>query len=604
MVSAVLLWKSHAQAVSLPYDADRKKMRIVFVILYAAAMMIFVSFANRIYSEPDGGLVIGDYAYDDHIWGACVTAELHHRVPPMLPIFSGYKLQYHYLADLFVELLYRMSGTSLRMLEFYYKFVAPISIFWLLGTLIPVFYQYFKRFSLMWLAVLLMVLLPPQISFFYKHHYTLTVLFFVTIVFYLLPQYFESRKQSYAWAAFTLLGFLLLYDAIIGAVTLGAIGLYAAVDSLQKKHWSSLVNYCFFAAILGGICMIALLGFSASSSPTFGLGEGVFQVAARTRFRNPLRFFELLMNFGLSPGNPFHLGIHQLLSFLAQCGAFIVTLFLPLADSPVKYHFLAFPALYAALRRPEPKKEIHTIVAWMFVFAFFISTFVIFKPQGPAVSVLDRAFLFLSVFLMPLTVQAIDLLWHLKKFWPKPLLLAMAVIYLVLPCVRADAFFFRPGSYAYIDRDSMNVFDFIRTKTSPNAVILHPFHDNPIYKAGTPPQNPAMLFQGHYFFMSALGERQTVFEGAVTSTTYFMGHLTYADAVRRLEEVDRFYQTDDASWAVNFLKRYHVDYVWMPKNQPLHFVYDEMLFPVLENNKNVLFAVSRKFHPAYGTDRK
>jgi uncharacterized membrane protein len=138
----------------------------------------------------------------------------------------------------------------------------------------------------------------------------------------------------------------------------------------------------------------------------------------------------------------------------------------------------------------------------------------------------------------------------------------------------------------------MEVFDFIRNQTDPNSIILHPFHDDPIYKAGEPPNKPAWVFEGHYFFMSAVGERQTVFEGAVTSTTYFMGDLTYADAVRRLEEVDRFYQTDDPVWARDFLKKFKVNYVWMPKTKPLRFSVNGFLSPIFQNEQNILFVVT------------
>jgi len=593
LASLFLLYRSEASLDLLKSIREHWGKLLFAGLAYAVLMLFFSSYAGRIYHDPTGGFVIGDNAFDDHIWGVSVSAELQHRVPPMLPIFSGYKLQYHYLTDLFVEMLHRTSGTELRMFDFYYKFISPVLILWLLGTLFLVFMSYFKRFSLTVLAILLIMLLPPQLSFLYKHHYTLTVLFFNAAVYFLLNQYFLDNRPAFARAAFFLLGMLLLYDAIIGAVTLGAVILYAAFRSIKERRFSPILVYSLAAIALGASCMIALLGFPHSQKGAFALGDGVLPVAAKMRFRNLHRVLDLSMYFLFSPGNMVHEFFRNCLSWFSRVAVYIFTLFFPPAVSPVNYHFLAFPAVFKALRHPDKKHAVSTIAACCLVLAFFVSSFVIYKPSGPAASVLDRALLFLSIFLMPLTVQAIFSLWNSKRIWGKALLAGMGIVYLVLPTIRADAFIFRPGYYSYIDRASMETFDFIRNQTDPRSIILHPFHDNPIYRAGEPPQKPAMIFRGHYFFMSAIGERQTVFEGAVTSTTYFMGDLTYDDAVKRMDEVDRFYQTDDPIWARDFLTKLNVDYVWIPEDKPLRFRYEGFLSPVFQNEKNVLCAVVR-----------
>lgn len=563
-----------------------------FLIAFGVFMLLFSSYAHRIYHDNAGGFVIGDNAFDDHIWGVSVTAELQHRVPPMLPIFSGYKLQYHYVADLFVELLYRLSGTQMRMLEFYYKMISPVQIFWLFGVLLLALQNFFKRFGLTVLAFLLLVFLPPQTSFLYKQHYTLTVLYFYAAVFFFLPLYFPKKDPSMGRAAFFVLGVLPLYDSIIGGVTLGAIILYVSLDAIVTRKLSPVLKYCFGACLMCGLCMTALLGGQHGHTSSFALGNGVLLKTALIRFRNLDRFINLAFHFATPVSSLLSEMLRSCVLAFSRFMTFLITLFFPLAESPVGYHFLAFPAVWAALRRPEKGKEINTIVSWSLVLSFCVSTFLIYKPDGPATSVLDRAFCFLSVSLMPLTVLAIARLWSSRRIWMKALLIGMAMVYLILPVVRGGANPFKPRFYAYINRDAMEVFDYIRDRTDPNAVILHPFHDNPIYRNGEPPITPAWLFEGHYFFMSAVGERQTVFEGAVTSTTYFMGDLTYADAVRRLGEVDRFYQTEDAAWARDFLKRFKINYVWMPRNKPLRFQSGGFLSPVLQNDANVLYAVS------------
>ena len=170
-------------------------------------------------------------------------------------------------------------------------------------------------------------------------------------------------------------------------------------------------------------------------------------------------------------------------------------------------------------------------------------------------------------------------------------MLALIVLIYVVPGYFRFAFYAKPYFYSYVDRETLEVFHFLKEKTPVSSVVLHPIHDNPIYRVGEAPEKPAWMFQGHYFFISALAERQAVFEGAATSTTYFMGDASYEEVAARMKEVDEFYRTQDEEWARAFLKRYHPNYVWVPPNYSLQFNASSLLRPVLKNSKHTLFEV-------------
>jgi len=587
-----LVWLGR-KSFSIPSPALTKTQGrdfVLFSLLFSAMIFFYASYASRTYMDSKGGLVIGDGAYSDHIWSITVAAELKHHVPPRLAILSGYRMRYHYVGELFTDLLYRMTAAPVSSLEFNFKYQPPFYLFFLFGTLYLTARYCFGRSSVAFLTIILFAFAPFRSYLIYKHHSTMTIIYFYVAAFFLLTAYFRKReKKNYLWGAFFLFGILPLYDASFGLVTNGTLFLYGLVESFRMKRFSPLLVATLGAIVFGGAVYITALGWPASHAGSLWFGKGPVMAAARERYKWITRVLKFMLNS--LPGSQTLIG-----KILVECtkGIYhtiflILSLFLPPKDAYLKYHFLSLPLLYSVLRKPRQFDRVWNIVAWISVTAIFFSTLFAYK-HGPAISVTIRPIELVQLILIPFTALVALALWKKRVWWGKALLGLVFLVYVVPGYIRF-AFYVKSYFYSYVDRETLEVFNYLKEKTPIASVVLHPIHDNPIYRVGEPPEKPAWMFQGHYFFVSALAERQAVFEGAATSTTYYMGDASYDEVVARMKEVDEFYTTKDLDWARSFLKRYQVNYVWMPEGHPLQFAVSALLQPVVQNSKHTLFEV-------------
>ena len=145
--------------------------------------------------------------------------------------------------------------------------------------------------------------------------------------------------------------------------------------------------------------------------------------------------------------------------------------------------------------------------------------------------------------------------------------------------------------YAWIPASHMEAFHYLREKTPPDAAVLHPYEDDPIYSDPSR-KEVAWIFKDHYYYMSGLGERAAVSEGSL-KVVRIKAPLTPEQVDQRRADIKVFYQTKDPGLAEEILRRYSVDYVWVDKKAPLSFEVASVMTGVFENGDVVIYKKMR-----------
>ena len=579
----------------LPLAVSRNGIRdfAIFTVLFLLILGFFYSYTFvRTYHDNKGGFVVGDDAYNDNIWSVSVSSEVKHHVPPRLPLMAGYRLRYHYLGDLFTDLIYRLTGSRANMLEFNFKIMPPFYLFLIFSAVYLSLTQCFRSSTVAFLGIGLLVFAPVRTSLFFKHHDTLAMIYFYVAVFYMLSAYGRRKQSSWGYlvCAFFLIGILPMHDAVFGVTVNGAIFLYAVVESLRSKQVTPLLKGSLGGIFFGALLYICALGWPAYHVAAFFFGKGPLMTAARQHFKPYTKVLKLI--FYSIPGSQTWTGyiLIQLVMGVAHTFFLLLSTARPTGMS-LAYTLLGFPLCIAILRHPKHYERAWSVLTWVVMACIIMPAFVGYK-KGPAEGLATmRALEFAQILLIPFTALAVQYLWAKRALFGKIVLMILFLFY-VFPKYRDEGFYLKSFYYSYLDRESMQVLDFLREKTPTSSIVLHPFHHNPIYEVGKNPDKPNWIFEDHYYYISALGERQAVLEGASTSTTYFMGDASPEEVIRRKRDVDQFYETQDRAWAEGFLERLHVDYVWVPREKILRFDRKDLLTPVLENDRHILYRVA------------
>lgn len=588
LLTVVLMLRDLIRQGLPKFSSPSWKEMVAFLVLFAVMMGYSAHFSSRTYYDEKGGWVIGEGHFDDIIWSISVTSELKHHVPPRLPLLAGYRLRYHYLGDLFTELLYRLSGTDMTMLAFNFQFEPPFFIFLVFAALVLSLKEFFKNRWMAYGALALFLFAPLRDSLFVKHHDTLAMIFIYVALFYLLKLYYEEgeSKKGYLIGAFFLLGLLPLHDAIFGAITNGVVFLYGAFESLRTRKLSRLLIASCAGILFGGLIYISTLGFPHHHVSSFVFGEGPLQDAARQFFKPYTKVIKgILYSFPLTHSWGGNILVQIVMGFF-HTFFFFNALFIP---GILSLALLALPLVIRIIRHPREYDKLWILIAWIGAASVLFPAFVTYK-KGPTPAMTMRSLELAQIILVPYTAVMMQYLWTKRALFGKTVVVIFFLFFVGQEYARKQ-FYLKPRLYSYVDRDTLQVFNYLRNQTSSSSVILHPFQDNPLYRVGEKPVEPAAYFGGHYFYVSALGERQAVFEGAASSTTYYMGDASPDEVAERVSEVNRFYETDDRNWAGSFLERFKVDYVWVPRKKELHFSTEGLLEAMLRNETHSLYRV-------------
>ncbi len=569
---------------------------IIFAGLLALMLGVFYSYnVSRTHYDSEGGFVVGDDAYSDNLWSISVASEIKNHVPPRSPILSGYRLRYHYLGDLFSDFVYKLSGINLNMLEFSFKVIPPCYLLLLFGALYLSLTQSFGKRWIAFLSIALLALLPVRTSLFFKHHDTLAIIYFFTAVFYLLDSYYrgEEKKKGYLCAAFFLLGILPLHDAVFGATVNGTVFLYAFFDSIKSRRVKPLLIASVSGLAFGALVYISALGWPASHVSSFAFTKGPMISTAHNYFKPYFKamkiVFEMIPGIHSTAGNIFTQGI----TGLAYVFFTVLSYALP-GKMSLEYTLMALPFCFLILFKPDKYPKVWQITAWIALLGALLPAVVGYK-KGPAEGLVTmRALEFSQMLLVPFTVIAIHYLWTERKLLGK-FVVCILLFFYTWPRFMSEGFYLKSYYYSYIDKDKLQVLNFLRDQTPVSSIVLHPFKDNPIYEVGKKREAPSWIFEGHYYYVSAIGERQAVLEGAPSSTTYFMGGASPEEVMERVSDVEKFYSTSDRQWAKSFLDRHEVNYVWVPRKKLLKFDTRSLLMPVLENEQQILYHVDNFF---------
>ena len=330
-----------------------RRHALIFLTLLAMVLVYFGSFASRTHYDKEGGLMMGDGAFSDNIWSISVLAEIHNHIPPRLPLLAGYRMRYHYVGDLFIDLLYRVSHCPATLLEFNFKYMPPYFILILFSVLYLSLSYCFKKPSIALLTLGLLALAPLRTPLFFKNHSTLAMSFFYTATFLLLTHYDRNKtEKGYLYAGFLLLGILPLYDAAFGLVINTSLLVYAAFDALRAKKWTPVLKAFLVGATFGGIIYVIALGWPAGHAGSLVLGKGPQMAVSRERFK----WVTNLLKLGLDkmPGSGGFDGhiLSKLIKGVYHTVFLIISFFIPPKDAPLRYHFLAIPALVAIFKNP------------------------------------------------------------------------------------------------------------------------------------------------------------------------------------------------------------------------------------------------------------
>ncbi|GEM_PF-4743003 len=574
MARKVILDKSRSR-LSLRFET------MLFILLFGILLTYHFSRSwGAVQWTPGGGLILSKGMYADPVWKLAVASELEHTVPPQMPLFAGTRLVYHYFIDLFVVLVHSLTHIDLPNLRFFfiplYSFtILSLSAFAALGRI-------FESRKTALLGYTLMMLAPGAMGFTEEAHIPFAIAaFFALIV--LITKALETGKSRTWLLIVFLLSQLMMYESILSALFIGSIGLGSFFYLLWKKRWEP------FAAIAAG-GMLAL-GMQLIAIGRLGGGQGgvhfnfpFFEQAiidwptAKETLKSVKSVFK---HFSSEAVNTTFLLKTLSLPFLIL-GAFAAAFL-----NYYRFGLLAITDLIGRIKNWRHEKPA----------MFFFLPFLALGLTGPLV--ISIGFFYGAVFRM--LIIAVVVLYAfsaltVSRMWrasgrAKMLLITAMTLLVIYPNVSQSLRYARQSSYyALRTPEEMQIFNFLRTQTAPDAVLMHPFIDDPVFDSQHPGK-PAWIFEDHYYYGSALGGRRVVMEGSKFGPVTQMLKVTPATVDQIRSDIRTIYSTREESEAVRLLKKYNVSYLWVPSDRPLQFQSSKIVSAV-KNSGHTLYHVS------------
>ncbi len=566
-------------AVRTALFSSAPRETVFFVIfLFSIALYNFSHSVGAVQWTPDGGLILTKGSFSDALWKISVISELEHSVPPQMPIYAGHRLHYHYFAELLVILANAL--TRIDILNLYLLWV-PLLTFLILGLLAFAALRRILGNARLGLLGSIFMLTPlASGTLRYAPHIALAISLFFAIILLVSEAMRTGAKRRWALPIF-LMGHIMMFESILSLCYVPALGLGTLLLGLWRKKFAPLL-----AVVLGVVLAVSLQIFAngklgGKGGEVFTLSFPVFQEAL---LDSPVTKHTLRSIVDFYKTHPYTSWDRTILAQIISL-PFLFTLSLARTlFTLLKLGLLAIPLLFKKIRslRSEDPETVFFILtlAVGFVFPLFIGV-----SYWRGISL--RIFSTTGVLLHALAAVVIADLWQRSRS-KKALAVTLVFFLLCFPILlRAHSSRLYADDHVYLSPHQMELFNYLRTETPKDAILMHPFIDDPIlnFKKGG---KVAWVYKDHYLYGSALGGRRVVQEGPITGVIKAMAKLEDLEKIR--SDIQTIYTTQNPEEALDILKKYRVSYLWVPKDRPLRFA-PAFLKPAKENDEHVLYQV-------------
>ncbi|MBI4395392.1 MAG: hypothetical protein HY583_04240 [Candidatus Omnitrophica bacterium] len=556
-------------------------------ILIAITIGVYIFYASDYWGgfrwTSEGGLILTNAFYSDNIWKVSIMSELQHHVPPQMPILAGYRMAYHYFAELFGVFVYHTTKIDMLSLRFYFipsycfLILCPLAF----SALSRIFNS--ERIALLGLAFMLLAHSARALSL--QPHMSIALgLFFALIG--LMTEALNSGKRGYWILSAFLIGHLLMFESIFSICIIGSLGIGSLVLWFTKRRWEPMTT-----VVCGSILALALYRAAVGR---FGGGYGIlslnfpFFVEAIRGFQ-PAKFaIKALLTY--FQNHPVTFSDPSLYKLLAQ-----LSLLLPVAFAVgfIQYYQLGIVGLPSLIKKLRgilnesatvifflPSIAIGLIFPLMFNVAFF---------WGASVRLLGFGVFLLHAF----TALPVVNYWQRRSNARKILVSGAVVILLIVPNINREL---RRSAnsrfYTYKTLEEIEILKYLRTRTPSDSVLMHPFADDPVLDSKKNGK-VGWIFEDHYYYGSALGGRRVVLEGSKTGPITQMARISLEQAKQIRFDIDTVYSTTKKKIAEELLRQYDVSYLWVPQSNAIKFKSSELLSPVVKNKDHTLYQVKK-----------
>lgn len=553
----------------------------IFVTVALAVFLYHFSVVwGGIVWTADGGLILTKRIYSDHIWHLTISSELAHSVPPQMPVFAGYRLAYHYFSGLFVVFVHALTRIDLLNLQYYF---APAYAFFIFSAIaFAALKRIFGNEKQALLGYLFMMISPFAADFPLLVHIPIAgSIFFLEII--LLSDALTNPHKRGNWFLGTLLlSQILMYETILSVAIVGSLGIGSIIILWKHKRWEPLMSVSL------GACLAAGLGILANGR--LGGGHGILN------FDFPF-FFQAVLDSAQVKAilKPLFLNIkaHTFsVDQLATKQIAILPLVLTCAVGFALVRYLQFGIVALPTFVNKIKNLFHQSASSILFYPCLLIGLSL--PLVASIAFYRGAsfrLLTFAVFLL-YSVGAISVdLWWKSSVGKKIVALLSIAVFLIYPnAVLMKNRLKNAAFFAYRSPEEMSLFDYLRTKTPADSVVLHPFIDDFIFDPRIPNQ-VSWVFEDHYYYGTALGGRRVVMEGSKNGPIVQMLKITVQELDQVRRDIATIYSTQSDEEALRLFRKYNVNYLWVQRARPLKFSTGLFLSSAIENKDHILYEV-------------
>lgn len=549
-------------------------------ILIAIAFYHFHRTWQGVSWTPDGGLLFREGFYADPIWKLAVASELEHSVPPQMPIFPDVRLTYHYFMELFTVFIHDMTRIDLIALRF---FIVPLHSYFVTGLALFAAFRLFLGNAQMALVSVALILVHGT-GCVEDAHIPFAISAFLTVIL-LMSRSLEEKGRT-PWILIVLIiGHGMLYEAIVSATFMAGLSLSVFLIWIWRKRAEP-----FFTVAAGGVLMIAAqhlaVGRMAGGNghSIIGIQFPFFVGAGKDfgPFKEALR--ALLPAYGAPSFADWGSGEFLRAAGLPFLGVIAVMLF------AFRIHGIGLMVLPLFLKKIKNLARESTAMMLILPTLIFGLVFpLVFS--FPFLWAASFRILFNTVYILIGFVPfAADAMWKKSRYHRVAVCVAFLLLF-VWPAAKSQIVFGQQASwYGEVSGDEMKIFNYLRTQTPTDAVLMHPFIDHDIRDLDRGGE-VAWVFKDHYYFGSALGGRRVVLEGSKQGIIKESTRLTQAEIDAIMADIASVYATSDSGEAAAILKKYRATHLWVPSDQPLRFNAAGILKPVAVAGNHALYQV-------------
>lgn len=502
----------------------------------------------------------------DGIWHIALAQSLS-RGSLEMPTFAGENLQnYHLGFDLLLALVHRLSGVP--VVNLYFQIFPPILAL-LIGVLTYIFVFNWKKskYQALWAVFFVYFggswgwLTGSGESAFWSQQAISTLInppFALSLIFLLLGLIFLSKKRLIF--AILFFGALVQIKAYAGVLALGGLFLVGTLEYLNYKNTNTLK--VFFGSVIISIFLFLPLNRNSGGLLVWQPFWFLETMMGVDRFNWP-RYYSAMMNYKLA-GN--------LLKGIPAY--FIAFIFFLLGNLGTRIIFIK----YAKRIGNNEIFLLSSIILGVLIPLFFLQ-------KGTPWNTIQ--FMYYSLFFSGILAGVVFGGFSEKTTKKRAVMFFAILVFLTIPTTIDTLKHYLPSRPpAMLSSEELNALRFL-FKQENGVVLTYPFDKDKAEKAIDNPPRPLYLYE-KTAYVSAFSSKPVFLEDEVNLD------ITGFNWKARLEKVEKFYKTKDASEAKTFLESNNILYIYLVKGQLLNLEAEQLsVEKIFENSEVDIYKVTK-----------